>query len=141
MEWDAWSSEDIPVCTSLKQLLQFEQEHAFVADYWEQSSIVRHTGCLTPCRYTEYKLAKDPIRFKDDNMTLNIVLSSTDILTRTEKKIYSGVSFVAEFGGALGLFLGFSFLMVWDGTKAIILNLVNCFKRRYGRKWPTAEET
>ena len=134
MEWDDWSSDDIPVCTSVQQLLQFEQEHFHVSDYWEQNAIVRHTGCLTPCRYTQYNLAKDPIRIKDDNMSLNIILSSTDILTRTEKKIYSGVSFVAEFGGALGLFLGFSFLMIWDGTKAIILNLnlVKCIKRRYG---------
>ena len=32
----------------------------------------------------------------------------------TEELIYPWQSFLAEFGGALGLFLGFSFMTVWD---------------------------
>ena len=28
--------------------------------------------------------------------------------------MYPPVSFVAEFGGSLGLFVGFSFLTIWD---------------------------
>ena len=32
----------------------------------------------------------------------------------TEELIYPWQSLVAEFGGALGLFLGFSFMTVWD---------------------------
>ena len=32
----------------------------------------------------------------------------------TEELIYTWQSFVAEFGGALGLFLGFSLMTVWD---------------------------
>ena len=140
MEWDEWSSEDFPVCTRVQQLLQFEQEHSLVADFLEQSAIIEHTGCLPPCQYTEYTLAKDPMKTKQDKMTLNILLSSTNIKTRTEKTIYSGVSFVAEFGGALGLFLGFSFLMIWDGTKTILFSLTKCLKRRHGRKFPKVEE-
>ena len=31
-----------------------------------------------------------------------------------EEILFDFQSFVAEFGGALGLFLGFSFVMVWD---------------------------
>ena len=31
-----------------------------------------------------------------------------------EEYVYPLDSFIAEFGGALGLFLGFSFLMIWD---------------------------
>ena len=33
---------------------------------------------------------------------------------RTEEYVYDFFSFVAELGGALGLFLGFSFFMFWD---------------------------
>ena len=35
---------------------------------------------------------------------------------RLEKEVwaYTAISFIAEMGGALGLFIGFSFLSVWD---------------------------
>ena len=35
-------------------------------------------------------------------------------------QVYSWESFVAEFGGALGLFLGFSFISLWDGVELLI---------------------
>ena len=34
-----------------------------------------------------------------------------------EQLIYPLTSLVAEFGGTLGLFLGFSFMTVWDGMQ------------------------
>ena len=67
-------------------------------------------------------------------MSLEFILSSTDIVSRSEEKIYPFASFVAEFGGALGLFLGFSFIMVWDGVKSFIQTLRNHFQRTNGRK-------
>ena len=39
---------------------------------------------------------------------------STKITIRTEVLIYSPTSFVADFGGTLGLFLGFSFVAVFE---------------------------
>ena len=33
---------------------------------------------------------------------------------RTEQLIYPVTSLVADFGGTLGLFLGFSFITLWD---------------------------
>ena len=35
-------------------------------------------------------------------------------------QVSSWESFVAEFGGALGLFLGFSFISLWDGVELLI---------------------
>ena len=37
-----------------------------------------------------------------------------DFKVETEELIYPWQSLVAEFGGALGLFLGFSFMTIWD---------------------------
>ena len=34
--------------------------------------------------------------------------------TRKEQLIYPLTSLVAEFGGILGLFLGFSFMVIWE---------------------------
>ena len=40
--------------------------------------------------------------------------ASTTVRVETEVWAYSTISFIAEMGGALGLFVGFSFLSVWD---------------------------
>ena len=39
---------------------------------------------------------------------------TTEVVTKKEVWAYPMLSFVAEFGGALGLFLGVSFLSLWD---------------------------
>ena len=41
------------------------------------------------------------------------------VLVETESLLYSIESLVAEFGGALGLFLGFSFMSLWDGLEVV----------------------
>ena len=43
-----------------------------------------------------------------------MTLVTTDIRVETEALVYPFTSLVSNFGGALGLFLGFSFLMLWD---------------------------
>ena len=40
--------------------------------------------------------------------------TSPYLLIEQEKLVYSLESLVAEFGGTLGLFLGFSFINLWD---------------------------
>ena len=40
--------------------------------------------------------------------------NSPYILVESEDLVYPLASLVAEFGGTLGLFLGFSFMAVWD---------------------------
>ena len=41
-------------------------------------------------------------------------MTNSEITEEVEEYIYDEISFIAEFGGALGLFLGFSFYMIWD---------------------------
>ena len=40
--------------------------------------------------------------------------ASTNVMVETEVWAFSTISFIAEMGGSLGLFVGFSFLSVWD---------------------------
>ena len=119
LEWDAWSSRDIPVCARVDQLLRFEQEYRYLSpkDQW---NVVNNTGCLTPCSYTEYKLAAEPLKKAHKNPRLMLMLTSSFVKSRKEELIYPLVSFVAEFGGSLGLFLGFSFFMIWDALEVLI---------------------
>ena len=58
---------------------------------------------------------------KDDNNVgmFSFGYSSTDMTVNEEDMLYPLPSFVAEVGGALGLFLGFSFFSLW----VVLINL------------------
>ena len=45
---------------------------------------------------------------------MQIALTSLVVIERTKEIIDPMESFISEFGGALGIFLGFSFMMIWD---------------------------
>jgi hypothetical protein len=127
MEWDSWSSRDIPTCSTVEQLLQFEKEYRNIY-FVKTNTIPNETGCFAPCIYNQYKLLAEPINNEDNNIYLGIESSSNTVLKRTEELLYPIESFVSEFGGALGLFLGFSFIMVWD---VIILLFQYCLKSKF----------
>ena len=58
---------------------------------------------------------QDPLLLTGEGQAIFSLSFSTDVLTVMEEDyVYPLDSFIAEFGGALGLFLGFSFLMIWD---------------------------
>ena len=53
-----------------------------------------------------------------------LISFSTNVLTVLEEQyVYPMDSFIAEFGGALGLFLGFSFMMVWDLIQFVLASV------------------
>ena len=54
------------------------------------------------------------------------VLVNDELTIKTEAYLYDERSLLAEFGGALGLFLGFSFYMLWE----IFEPIVNSFKKQ-----------
>ena len=49
-----------------------------------------------------------------------LAYATTQVTLKEEVYMYPFRSFLAEFGGALGMFLGFSFLMVWDFIKWVL---------------------
>ena len=52
--------------------------------------------------------------------------SSRVIVVEKEEQTDPFQSFVAECGGCLGLFLGFSFLLVWDGLMQVVNIVKQC---------------
>ena len=52
------------------------------------------------------------------------------VLVETEELLYGLSSFIAEVGGILGLFLGFSFMTIWDGIEEILPFLAKKFKTK-----------
>ena len=57
--------------------------------------------------------------------------SSNRMSVSEEIYIYPATSFLAEVGGALGLFLGFNFLMVWDFIEWIIFMVAKKYRERF----------
>ena len=53
--------------------------------------------------------------FQSDFFLFSLWSASVNTFSEKEQLIYPLTSLVAEFGGTLGLFLGFSFMAVWDG--------------------------
>ena len=104
-------------CTSLKQFQKYE-DYYWEASVLEQRDALSFTGCKLPCRYREFQEVGRPLKARNVQFGfgLGISIVSTDITVKTEELVYPLESFVSEFGGALGLFLGFSFLMVWDAA-------------------------
>ena len=47
---------------------------------------------------------------------------NNELAVETEEYLYDERSLLAEFGGALGLFLGFSFYTLWDIFEPLVVS-------------------
>ena len=84
----------------------------------EQRDVLNITGCKVSCNYREIRPVGTPIREEYDQnnglLLFALTLVTTDVRVETEALVYTFNSLVSDFGGSLGLFLGFSFFMLWD---------------------------
>ena len=69
----------------------------------------------------EYKLVGEPEESKHPagKRVFELALTDTMMKSVTEEKLYGFLSFLAEFGGALGLFVGWSLLSVFDLVEVV----------------------
>ena len=90
-------------------------------DTSESEEVTKITGCLKPCKYKQYRLIGEPMpsTFKTEHYVFSLWSVSYRTRVETEQLIYPSSSFVAEFGGTLSLFLGFSFITLWDNLSII----------------------
>ena len=106
--------QNVPNCTTTTEL--FGHWTANVEMYkMDQENLFELTKCELPCHYQHYSVVGTPHRFEVKNYTyIQLFYTSTDTRTNQEVLLYPFDSLVSEFGGALGLFLGFSFLRLLD---------------------------
>ena len=89
-------------------------ENLRIADLKDISKL---TGCLKPCQYKKYTFVgeKEPTMLKSgENVAFSLWAVSKNSRVCREQLIFPISRLVAEFGGALGLFLGVSFITLWD---------------------------
>ena len=113
MEWDTWSDPAWPVCDKVEQIKIVESEY-FKLGQSVQAEVVNNSNCPLPCRYKEYQIVGEPEGEQATQIAIGFVFADWEITEAIEEEIYSFESFVSEFGGSLGLFLGFSFYMLLD---------------------------
>ena len=111
------------------------------AEYKEMKQL---TNCFKPCKYKQYAFIGERAEstFKSEHFTFSLWAVSRETTIKTEQLIYPLSALVAEFGGTLGLFLGFSFITLWDkilltkafshfvkldSLKTTWCNLIHCF--------------
>ena len=123
-----WSDlTGFPVCSDFPQYSRYAEEYERFLSL-EKNQLLAETGCVRPCNYMEYsvgqtfrltpsifelsQLADAPLYTQPEtNMTLiHIMFSSSTLILEREEKAFSFQSLVADVGGVLGLFIGFSFL-------------------------------
>ena len=87
----------------------------------EPEEVTNVTGCLKPCHFKKYIFLGDPSpsSFKSEHYIFSLWAVSSKTKVEKEELIYPMSTLVAEFGGTLGLFLGFSFISVWDNFSTL----------------------
>ena len=89
----------------------------------DQAFVETQTGCLLPCTYDEYRVLATGLRdFNKYGVVLTYGSLGTTVLT--EYYIYPFESLVSDFGGSLGLFVGFSFVMLWDVLQLGVIHIL-----------------
>ena len=125
LPWDKWSSAGFNVCSAVDELRSYSiiYDIMYTEDLYE---IVNRTGCPKPCHYKEYKLFGKEQTNSDESPFIYFKTKG-EVVIEKELTSYSGLSLIADIGGSLGLFLGFSFLMVWDAAAAAILRIIHAW--------------
>ena len=101
----------------------------------ETKEIKQITNCMKPCKYKKYILVgeRKQSSFESEYFIFSLWAVSKNTVVKTEHLIYPISSLVAEFGGTLGLFLGFSFMTLWDQIYNLrfVCRIINRFRSTY----------
>ena len=144
---DSEMRSGLPRCSQDSQLKEFFDKIGEVG-VWSEEKLHKEFKCFKPCNYMEYKARYRTLRYRNFNyiiILLKIVeepvtfyevsnetkiwlnFASPKVTIKKEVESYSVPSLVADYGGFLGLSVGFNFLMIWEC-------LVIIFAKMKGRK-------
>ena len=95
----------------------YEKEFLYLSQV-EERVVLKKSGCLPPCQYSEFTLVENVPGFANV-YGYGLAYATTEVRIEEEDWVYPGLSFIGEFGGSLGLFLGFSLMTIWDTITAL----------------------
>ena len=109
----------LPKCTETEQYQDFLTSYEEIADL-SGFSIARKTGCLPSCKINEFS-----VTIKDRTVTLEVwpmfsgyfFYPGGRFIQRVYVYAYDLTSYIADVGGLVGLFLGYSILSFYDALK------------------------
>ena len=160
LPWDKSDDqqEELDICSTKKQIrfllpdldfvwwIVFRQFERLYIDLYNAplSQIVKMTGCKRPCSYKEYKFLNTNLKefsyyytqtmdYPKDQVVFCLWAVSPYTQLEEEVLVFPFQSLMAEFGGSLGLFLGFSFMTIWDGMTSLVLWMVEI--KQVSAKW------
>ena len=110
--------------TTLPQCIETGQYRDFLTSYEEIASlsgfsIAKKTGCLPSCTMNEFSvIVKDQV-FGEEEWTFAgyFYYPGGQYKEKLYHLTYDFTSYIADAGGLIGLFLGFSMLSIYDGMK------------------------
>ena len=141
MKWEYYNVTVSKECQTLEEIqhvLQMKTEFKFLPldtlikyvfifyRHVEQLKIFfSQTNCQKPCKYKKYVKTSVLDKLQDTSGLPGYMFgfSTNTVTVKQEAYLYPLSSLVAEFGGTLGLFVGFSFLTLWE----ILLWLIKLF--------------
>ena len=128
---DSWSDQSYPLCKTLQDELKIEVFHDLFSRM-SQIQLVIKTKCLVPSTYTSFDIFKKEVLGNKAFMMAGQFYMDfeSELVQLKEQWIYDTNSFISEAGGALGLMVGFSFIMLWDITEAGIIKLNSVMKTK-----------
>lgn len=106
------------LCNTKKDMLAYEKEYKTMF-FANMTEITSSFGCLPPCKFLEFTTVGEPAKVNYGVVLFRIAFATTDVQVKEESYMFSFESLVGEVGGALGLFLGFSFLGLFEFFKEI----------------------
>ena len=129
-----WSSKRVaPLCSSPEE---YDTYHTRTMDIlsFDADHIERAIHCTPACNRIEYSsklfsTVKDPTL--TDKMIIILYFAKDKFPVKEQYYIYDGANFIADFGGYLGLLLGYSLLAFYDTLVELIKTIYEkCNKRR-----------
>ena len=102
----------------------FDREYEKLFDELANEDLVgiyKKTGCLKPCHYMKYRIVGDrqATSYQSPDFLYSLHTISNDTFVEREELVYPWTALVADFGGSISLFLGLSFMSLWDGIRCM----------------------
>ena len=136
-----WFSNYVGPLCSLPEEYHYFHKKTMESMFYLTADIEKNLNCIPACHRIAYsaKPHKKLNRPKlTDKIEISIFFGRDEFTVREQYLIYDYANFVADFGGYLGLLLGYSVLGFYDTLADLIKTIVQKFKKRLPRKEHTS---